>query len=167
MKVDDAEREKRRASVEKHKSMKDSEKKKEKRTNLKRQALEERRSKQRREGEPEEESPNEDDGDDHDDDDDDSEGMAARLDRVMQGLPQTNISSSRAEASRGPHGGDRDDRQNEASPRRSHANTAPATTQGRAILPPRPPQVSGSGHRVKTSATGPLTRGCAAAPERS
>jgi len=47
VKEDDAEREKRRASMEKHKSIKDAEKKKEKKKNLERQVLEERRSKSR------------------------------------------------------------------------------------------------------------------------
>ncbi|XP_021321306.1 putative uncharacterized protein DDB_G0271606 [Sorghum bicolor] len=46
---DDAERKKRRASTEKHKSAKDAEKKKEKKKNLERQALEERRAKSRHE----------------------------------------------------------------------------------------------------------------------
>jgi hypothetical protein len=41
VKEDDSKREKRRASTEKHKSIKDVEKKKEKRKNLERQALEE------------------------------------------------------------------------------------------------------------------------------
>ena len=87
--------------------------------------LEERRAKQRHEGESEEESPDEDDGDD---DDDDSEGMATRLDRVLQGLPQTDISSLRVEASKGPQGGGHIERQKEASARSSCADTPPATT---------------------------------------
>ena len=49
VKEDNAEREKRRASVEKHKSIKDAEKK-EKKKNLERQALEEHRAKSRRGG---------------------------------------------------------------------------------------------------------------------
>ena len=80
MKEDDAEREKRCTSAEKHKSMQDVEKK-EKRKNLECQALEERRAKVRHKGVPEEDSPNEDDGDD---DDEDSEGMVTHLDRVLQ-----------------------------------------------------------------------------------
>ena len=131
MKEDDAEREKRPASVEKHKSVKDTEKRK----NLEHQALVKQRAKERHEGEPEEESPNEDDGDD-DDDDDESEGMAARLNRVLQGLPQTDIPSSRAEALKGPQGGGRDERQKEASPHHSCTDTPPATNQGRTALPP-------------------------------
>jgi hypothetical protein len=75
----------------------DAEKKMEKMKNLERQALEERRAKARREGGAKEDSPDEDDGDD-DDDDEDSKGMAARLDRVLHGLPQTDVSSSRVGA---------------------------------------------------------------------
>jgi len=136
VKEHDVERKKRRASAEKHKFVQDAEKKKkEKRKNLERQALEECQAKARHEGEPQEDSPDEDDGDD-DDDDNDSEGMAAHLDRALQGLPQTHVSSSRAGASKGPQGGDRDGRQREASPRRLRADTPPATTQGRAILLP-------------------------------
>ena len=101
MKEDDAEHEKRRTSVEKHKSIKDAEKK-EKKKNLECQALEERRAKSRHEGEPEEESPDEDDSDDDNEDDDDSEGMAARLDRALQGLPQIDVPSSLVGATKGP-----------------------------------------------------------------
>ena len=63
---------------------------KRKKNNLERQALEERRAKSRCGREPKEDSPDKDDenDDDDDDDDDDSEGMAACLDRVLQGLPQ-------------------------------------------------------------------------------
>ena len=88
--------------------------------------------------------------------------MVARLDRVLQGLPQTDVSSSRTGASKGPHGEDRAGCQKEASPRRPCVDTPPTTTQGRPILPPRPPQASGLGHQVKTSGTGPLTQGRAA-----
>ena len=86
VKEDDVEREKRRASAEKHKSMEDTEKKKERKNNLEREALKECRAKSRHEGEPNEDSPDEDDDGDNDDDDEDSEGMAARLDRALQGL---------------------------------------------------------------------------------
>ena len=61
------------------------EKKKEKKKNLERQALEKHRAKSRQRGESEEESPDEDDGNDGDDDSDDSEGMAARLDKILEG----------------------------------------------------------------------------------
>ena len=162
MKEDDTEHEKRRASTEKHKSMQDAEKKKGKRKNLERQVLEERRAKQRCGGEPKEESPDDDDGND-DDDNDDPEGMAARLDRVLQGLPQTDVSSSRVEASKRPQNRDHDGRQKETSPHRSCIDTPPTITQGRVALLPRPPQASDLGRRVTTSATRPLTRGCAAA----
>ena len=87
MKEDDVEHEKRRASAEKHKSMEDTEKKKERKNNLEREALKECRAKSRHEGEPKEDSPDEDDDGDNDDDDEDYEGMVARLDRALQDLP--------------------------------------------------------------------------------
>jgi len=80
VKEDDVDRDKRRESAEKLKSTEDMEKKK----NLVRQALETRRAKSRQRGEPEEESPDVDDGGDGDDDSDDSEGMASRLDRILE-----------------------------------------------------------------------------------
>ena len=128
MKEYDVERKKRRASVEKHKSVQDTEKKKVKRKNLEPQSLEEHRAKVRCEGEPEEDSPDEDDGDDDDDDDDHSKGMVTRLDRALQGLPQTNVSSSCAEGSKGPQGRDCDGCQNEASPHHPRADTPLDTT---------------------------------------
>ena len=51
-----------------------------------------------------------------------------RLDRVLQGLPQTDISSLCVEASKGPQGGGHIERQKEASARSSCADTPPATT---------------------------------------
>ena len=84
-------RDKRRESAEKLKSVKDLDKKGEKKKNLARQALETRRAKARQMGEPEEESPDEDDGGDGDDDSDNSEGMASRLDRILEGPPQIGV----------------------------------------------------------------------------
>jgi len=74
-------------------------------------------------GESEEDSPNEDDENDDDDGNDDSEGMAARLDWILQDLPQTDVSTSRAGASKGPQGEPRDGCQKEASPRHPRADT--------------------------------------------
>ena len=122
MKEDDADREKRHASVEKQKSVKDAEKKKEKKKNLERQALEVRRAKSRHGGESEEDSPDEDDESDDSDDGEDSEGTAARLNRILEDLPRTDVDTSRAGASKGPLGGPRDGCQKEASPCRSHAD---------------------------------------------
>jgi len=56
--------------------------------------LEARRAKSRQRGEPEEESLDEDDGGD-DDDSDDSEGMASRLDRILEAPPQTGVNVPR------------------------------------------------------------------------
>ena len=87
-------------------------------------------------GESEEDTPDEDDENDDDDDGDDSEGMAARLDQILQDLTQTNVTMSRAGAFKGPQGEPRDGSQKEASPHRPHADTPPAPAQGRAVPPP-------------------------------
>jgi hypothetical protein len=136
VKEDDTECEKRRDSAEKHKSVKDTRKKKEKKKNLEWQALEEHRGKSRCEGEPEEDSPDEDDDGDDDDDDEDTKAMAAGLDQALQGLPQADVYSSCAGASKEPQGGDHDGHQKETSPRHPCTDTPPAPTQGRAVLPP-------------------------------
>jgi len=104
VKEDDLDRDRRRESAEKMKSAKDSEKKKEKKKNLARQALEARRSKSRQRGEPEEESPDEDDDGD-DDDSDDSEGMASRLDWILEGPPQTGVDVPRTGVPKGGQAG--------------------------------------------------------------
>ena len=116
-------RDKRRESVEKPKSAKDLEKKKEKKKNLARQALETRRAKSRQRGEPEEESPDEDDGADGDDDSDDSEGMASRLDRILEGPPQTSVDASQTGVPKEAPSGPRESQQRESSPCRSRADT--------------------------------------------
>jgi hypothetical protein len=87
VKEDGVDRDKRHESAEKLKSVKDLEKKGEKKKNLTRQALETRRAKSRQRGKPEEESPDEYDGGDGDDDSDDSEGMASCLDQIIEGSP--------------------------------------------------------------------------------
>jgi hypothetical protein len=81
VKEDEADREKRRSSAEKHKTMLDTEKKKENKKNIAHQELDQHRAQARREGRPKEESPDEEDDDDNDDDD--SEGMAARLYQLL------------------------------------------------------------------------------------
>ena len=110
-------------------------------------------------GESEEDSPNKDHESDDGDDGEDSEGIAAHLDRILDDLPRSDVETSRMGASKGPLGGPRDGRQKEASWHRSCADTPTAPTQGRAIPQPQPLSASGLGHRVKTMATGPLTRG--------
>jgi hypothetical protein len=62
-------------------------------------------------GESEEDSPDEDDESDGDDDGDDFEGMAVRLDRILEDLPQTDVATSRVGASKEPQGEPRDARQ--------------------------------------------------------
>ena len=57
--------------------------------------------KSRQMGEPEEDSPNEDDGNEGDDGSDDSEGMAARLDRILEGPPQADVDIPRMGAPKG------------------------------------------------------------------
>jgi len=123
VKEDDVDREKRHASTKKQKSTKDAEKKKTKKKNLERQALEARRAKSRCGGESEVDSPDEDDESDDGDDDDDSEGMAARLDRILEDPPRTDVDIPHAGASKGPPAGPRDGRQKEVSPRCSRAET--------------------------------------------
>ena len=111
MKEDDVDRDRRHESAEKQKSTKDLEKKKEKKKNLERQALEKRRAKSRQRGESEEESPNEDDGNDGEDDSDDFEGMAAHLDKILEGPPQADVDVPRTGAPKRASGGSHDDRQ--------------------------------------------------------
>ena len=101
-------RDKRRESAEKLKSAKDLENKGEKKKNLARQALETRRAKARQMGEPEEESPDEDDGGDGDDDSDNSEGMASRLDRILEGPPQIGVDIPRTGVPKGAPSGSRE-----------------------------------------------------------
>ena len=145
--------------MEKQKSAKDLEKKKEKKKNLERQALEKCRAKSRQRGESVEESPDEDDGNDRDDDSDDSEGMAARLDKILEGPPQADVDVPWTGAPDRMSSESHDGQQREPSRHRSRANTPPMPVQGRAVSRPQPPPASGAGHRVKTMATGPLTRG--------
>jgi len=154
VKEDDVDRDRRRESAEKLKSAKDLEKKGEKKKNLARQALETRRARARQRGEPEEESPDEDDGGHGDDDSDDSEGMASRLDRILEGPPHTGVDIPRTGVPKGAPSGSRESQQREPSPRRSHTDTPLAPVQGRTVPRPQPPPAS---------KTGPLTCGRAAA----
>ena len=163
MKEDDVDLDRRRESAEKQKSAKDLEKKKEKEKNLEQQALEKRRAKSRQRGESEEESPDEDDGNDGDGDSDDSEGMAARLDKILEGPPQADVDVAQTGAPKRAAGGSRDSQRRGSSPSRSRADTPLVTTPGRVVSGPQPPPVSRVGHRVKSMATGPLTRGRAVA----
>jgi len=150
--VDEVDRDKRRQSAEKLKSAMDSAKKGEKKKNLDRQALEARRAKSKQRGEPEEESPNDDDDDDEDSDD--SEGKASRLDRILEGPPRGDVDAPRTETQKeGPSGS-----------HRPRADTPPAPKAGR-VAPRPPPAPTESGH-ARPQATGPLTRGRAAASEK-
>ncbi|XP_021303788.1 cyclic nucleotide-gated cation channel beta-1-like [Sorghum bicolor] len=166
VKEDEVDRDKRRESAEKQKSATDL-KKEEKKKNVERQALETRRAKSRQRGEPEEESPDEDDGGDGDDDNDDSEGMASRLDRILEGPPQTGVDVPRMGVPKGAPSGSRESQQREPSPRRSHADTPPEPAPGRTVPRPQPPPAFKAGHRVKALTTGLLTRGRAAASSSS
>ena len=141
----------------------DLKKKNEKKKNLERQALETRRSKSRKRGEPEEESPNEDDGDDDDDDSDDSEGMASRLDRILEGPPRTDVDAPRTGAPKGERSGSLERQQRESSPCHPRADTPPVPSQSRSVPRPQPPPAPKAGDRAKPQATGPLTRLRAAA----
>jgi len=159
-------RDKRRESAEKLKSVKDLEKKGEKKKNLARQALETCRAKSRQRVEPKEESPDGDDGGDGDDNSDDSEGMASRLDRILEGLPQIGVDVSRTGVPMGAPSASHESQQRESSPHRSRADTPSEPAPGRTVPRPQPPPASKVGHRVKSLATGPLTRGRAAASSK-
>jgi len=135
-------------------STKDSKKKGEKKRNLDRQALDARRAKSRQRGEPEEESPSDDDGGDGDEDSDDSEGMASRLDRILEGLSRGDVDAPRMEMTK-------------EGPGRSHcprADTPPVPASGQ--VAPRPPPAPKMVSHARPQATGPLTRGRAAASEK-
>ena len=166
MKEDEVDRDKRRESAEKQKSTMDLKKKNEKKKSLERQALEIRRSKSRQRGEPEEESPDEDDGSDGDDDSDDSEGMASRLDRILEGPPRGDADAPRMGAPKEGPSGSLERQQRESSSRRSRADTPPAHAQSRAVPRPQPPPASKAGDRAKPQVMGPLTRGRAAASDK-
>ena len=159
-------RDKRCESVENLKSVKDLEKKLEKKKNLARQALETLRAKSRQRGEPEEESPNEDDGGDGDDDCDDSEGMASHLDRILEAPPQNGVDVPQTVVPKGAPSGSRESQQRESSPHRSRADTPPEPVPGRTVPCPQPPPASKAGHQVKSLVTGPLTRGRATASSK-
>ena len=149
-------RDKRRESAEKLKSVKDLEKKGEKKKNLARQALETCRAKSRQRVEPKEESPDEDDGGDGDDDSDDSEGMASRLDRILEGPPRGDVDVPWTGATKEGPGGSH----------RPRADTPPVLVPSRAIPHPQPPPASKADSWVKYRVTGPLTRGRAAASDK-
>lgn len=100
VKEDDADREKRRTSAEKHKTALDAEKEKEKKKNIDWQTLEQRWTLARHEGWPKEDWPDKDDDDE--DDDDDSEGMAVRLNQLVQPPPQAGTLSTHVEAPKEP-----------------------------------------------------------------
>ena len=134
VKEDEVDRDARRRSAEKSKSAKDSRKKGEKKKNLDRQALEACRSKSRQRGEPEEESPSDDDGDDNEDSDD-SEGMASRLDRILEGPPRDDVDPPQMEIPKEGPGGSH----------RPRADTPPVPVTGR--VAPRPRRVATLGPR--------------------
>jgi len=163
VKEDEVDRDKRRESAEKQKSALDLKKKNEKKKNLERQVLETHRAKYRQRGEPEEESPDEDDGGDGDNDTDDSEGMASYLDTILEGPPRADADAPRTGAPEEGPSGSLGRQQRESSPRRSRADTPPAPMQSQSILHPQPPPAPKADDRGKPQATGPLSRGRAAA----
>ena len=114
-------------------------------------------------GEHEEDSPDEDVCDEGDDGSEDTEGMASRLDRILEGPPQADITIPRTGAPKAASSGSRDGQQGESSSRRSRTVTPPAPAQGRAVPRPQPSPASKAGHRAKAMSTGPLTHGRATA----
>ena len=143
VKEDKVDRDKQRQSVEKQKFVKDLEKK-EKKKNLDHQSLEARRAKSRQRGEPEEESPSEDDGGDGDDDSDNIEGMASRLDRILEGPPSSDVDAPRTGAPKEGPGGSH----------RPRADTPPAPAPSRAAPRPQPPL-----HQRRVAGLSPRQRG--------
>jgi len=156
VKEDGVDRDKRHQFAEKQKSAKDIEKKEKKKKNLDRQSLEARRAKSRRRGEPQEQSPSKNDGGDSDDDSDDSEGMASRLDRILEGPPRGDVDAPRTGAPKEGPGGSH----------RPRADTPPMPAPSRSVLHHQPPPDPKVGGRAKPQAMGPLTRGRAAAIEK-
>jgi len=139
VKEDEVDRDKRRESTEKQKNALDLKKKNEKKKNLERQALEMRRAKSRQRGEPKEESPNEDDGGVGDDDSDDSEGMASRLDKILEDPPRADADAPRTGAPKEGPSRSLERQQRESSPRHSRADTPPTPAQSRSVPRPQPP----------------------------
>ena len=144
VKEDEVDRDKRRQSAEKLKSVKDSEMKEKKKNILDRQSLEARRAKSRQRGEPEEESPSEDDGGDGDDDSDDSEGMESCLDRILEGPPRGDVDTPRTGTPKEGPGGSH----------RPRADTPPAPTPSRAAPRPNLPL-----HQRRVARLSPRRRG--------
>ncbi|XP_021319185.1 nascent polypeptide-associated complex subunit alpha, muscle-specific form-like [Sorghum bicolor] len=110
----------------------------------------------RQRGEPEEESPSEDDGGAGDDDSDDSEGMASRLDQILEGSSRGDVDTPRTGAPKEGPGGSH----------RPRADTPPAPTPSQVAPRPQPPPSPKAGGQAKPQATGPLTCGRAAASEK-
>ena len=81
-----------------------------------------------------------DDGGDGDDGSDDSEGMASRLDRILEGPPRGDVDASRMGVSKEGPGGSH----------RPHANTPPAPAPSRAAPHPQPPPAPKAGSRCNT-----------------
>jgi hypothetical protein len=89
--------------------------------------------------------------------------MAARLDKILEGPLQADVDIPWTGAPKRVSGGPCGGHQRKSSPSRSRADIPPPPVLGQAVSRPQPPPAPGTGHRVKTMATGPLTRGRAAA----
>jgi len=101
VKEDNIDREKRRASVEKQKFTKDAEKKKDQEEEPRATSAHGTSSQVKVWGESEEDTPDEDDESDDGNDGKDSEGIAARLDRILDDLPRSDVETSRVGLPRG------------------------------------------------------------------
>ena len=97
---------------------------------------------------------------------DDFEGMASRLDQILDGPPPTAVDVPRMEVQRGAPSGSRESQRRETSPHRSHADTPSEPVPGQNVSRPQPLPASKAGHRVKSLTAGPLTRGRAAASSK-
>ena len=118
--------------------------------------LEAHRAKSKHRGEPEEESPSEGDGGDRDDDSDDSEGMASRLDRILEVPSRGDVDAPRMGAPKEGPGGSH----------RPRADIPPALATSQVTPRPQPPPAPKAGGQVRLQASRPLTRGHAAAFEK-
>jgi len=89
--------------------------------------------------------------------------MASRLDRILEGPPRADADAPRTGAPKEGPSRSLERQQRESSPRCSRADTPPTPVRCRSVPRPQPPPTPKAGDRAKPQATGPLTRGRAAA----
>ncbi|XP_021309201.1 uncharacterized protein LOC110432734 [Sorghum bicolor] len=92
--------------------------------------------------------------------------MASRLDRILMGPPRANADAPQTGAPKEGPSGSLEGQQREPSPHRSRVDTPPAPAQSRSVPRPQPPHAPKADGQAKPQATGPLTRGRAAASSK-